>query len=89
MIPSEEISKIMEKYPDSSYTKWGVDYKTGETISVRVFANLEAEKKSFEECYGFTLEDVENVKSLTEKQRKLLLLQAQKEKLEQEIASLI
>lgn len=84
----EQIRKLIENNYSTNYLKQTQD-KDGNITSIGVFANTEAEKKMFEYCFGVTVEEVQLINSLTEKQRKLIVLQSQKENLEKEIEDLL
>lgn len=84
----EKLKEVMKNAPDTNYIKYGCS-EDGKLISVAIYADAEAEKKSFQGCMGFTIEEVAVVSALSETQRKIILLQSQKEKIEKELAGLI
>lgn len=85
---TRKIRKLIEGNKYTHYTKQTCN-DMGEITSVGFYANTEAEMKAYENCFGVTIEETRLVASLTEKQRKLILLQSQKEKIEKEIAGLL
>jgi hypothetical protein len=84
----KRLKKLTEDNIDTLYLKQTCDDK-GNITSLGFYANTEAEKKAYEYCFGVTIEETQLITSLTEKQRKLIILQSQKEKLEKEISELI
>lgn len=84
----QQIRKIVESNFNTNYLKQTQDSE-GNITSIGIYANTDAEKKAFEHCFGVTIEEIQLISSLTEKQRKLILLQSQKENLEKEIEDLL
>jgi hypothetical protein len=83
----EEIDLLLKKYPTTSYWKCG-EKGTGKEY-IMLFQNNEAESEAFEKQFSFSREEINLVLSLTENQRKIILLQSQKEKIEKELDKLL
>jgi len=83
-----KIQKISEDNPYTNYIKYTCN-PSGELTSVCVFADTSAERQAFESCIGFSTEEVAVVSALSETQRKIILLQSQKEKIEKQLSDLI
>lgn len=84
----KRLRKLIEDNQDTHYLKQTCD-KDGVITSLGFYANAEAEKQAFQNCFGVTIEEVSLITSLTDKQRKLIILQSEKEKIEKEIGELL
>lgn len=83
-----EVQKMMDLHSETSYVKQMCD-AAGNLTGVLFFANADVEKGAFETHYGMTMEEMRIITSLTEKQRNLVILQSQKEKIEKEIEKVL
>lgn len=85
---TKRLRKLIEDNQDTHYLKQTCD-KNGVITSLGFYANTDAEKQAFQNCFGVTIEEVYLITSLTDKQRKLIILQSEKEKIEKEIEKVL